>query len=304
MEEDSKSNIILTIGPLIKGVILQRPSKHIKSPYVADVMIQENDSKREIIAHSASLGCCGMAEEDAEVLLIELPEKNKENQKCSHRICLSIFKDIYHPGFESIVGIYPKLAEQLAENALKGGFLSSLQNIKSYKRETVIKIKDKVDSRFDFSGIDENGIPFIMEIKNVPIAYYEETPYIKNKKSKKEEKFKKEIDYSTRSFDSKVAYFPDGYRKKSTDTISPRALKHVKELTIMKTESFPQIRTLLCFVIQRDDIVRFQASNLDPEYKEAVKNAKESGVEIIAMVIKWNKDGTALFIRDDLPICF
>jgi DNA-binding sugar fermentation-stimulating protein len=302
MEEVLNSNIILTIGPLIEGVILKRPSKHIKSPYVADVLIQENEVKREIIAHSASLGCCGMAEENAQVLLVELPEKNNvESQKCSHRICLSIFRDSYHSGYESIVGIYPKLAEQLAENALKGGFISSLKNIRSYKRETVIKIKDKVDSRFDFSGIDENGIPFVMEIKNVPIAYYEETPYIKDKKSKS----KKEIvDYSSRSFDSKVAYFPDGYRKKSTDTISPRALKHVKELTIMKTESSPQIRTLLCFVIQRDDVECFKPSSLDPEYKDAVKKANESGVEIIAMVIKWNKDGTATFIRDDLPIYF
>jgi len=305
MPSIESENILLKIGPLIPGTVLQRPSKHIKSPYVADILIYENDMKREILAHSASLGCGGMAEEGAEVLMSLLTAKdaNIDVKKCTHRICLSIVKDCDHPGEECIVGIYPKLAEHLAEAALKGGFLSSLQNPKSYRRETVIKIKDKVDSRFDFTGIDESGVPFIMEIKNVTIANYEEIQQVK-KTSKK--KMQDVTDYKCRPFGSKVAYFPEGYRKKSTDTVSPRALKHVKELTQIKCDSTSDkpIRCILCFVIQRDDVERFQTCSFDPEYKEAVKIAKDSGVEIIAMVIKWDKNGYATFIRDDLPINF
>lgn len=290
-------NILLSIENLIEGTVLHRPSKVIKSPYVADVLIEENNIKTEVISHSPSLGCCGLAEKDAIVLLSKLPIKSE--QKCTYRICLSICKDVQHPGHESIVGIYPKFAEELAENALKNGLLSSLKNPKNYRRETVIKIENKVDSRFDFSGTDENNIPFIMEIKNVPIANYEETPYIKSSK-------KQAIipDYSSRNFNSKVAYFPEGYRKKNTDTISPRALKHIKELTIIKNESSSPIRTILCFIIQRDDVERFQISTLDPEYREAVKNAKDNGVEIIAVVVKWHRNGNAEFICDDLPISF
>jgi DNA-binding sugar fermentation-stimulating protein len=303
-------NILLRIGPLVLGTVLQRPSKHIKSPFVADVLISENDVQREILAHSASLGCGGMAEQGAQVLMSILPVKNGksiEEQKCSHRICLSLFTDCHHPGAECVVGIYPKLAENLAEAALKGGFLSSLQNPRFYKRETVIKIKDKVDSRFDFSGIDETGIPFIMEIKNVPIANYEEIPQVKKTKGNvKTKKAELMPDYSECPFGSKVAYFPEGYRKKSTDSMSPRALKHVKELTLIRTECTPEkpIRTILCFVIQRDDVERFQPSTLDPEYREAVQIAHNSGVEIIAMVVKWDKNGDATFVRDDLPIYF
>lgn len=303
------TTIILSIGPLIEGTVLQRPSKHIKSPFVADVLISENKVKREIMAHSASLGCSGMAEQNAQVLMTILPSKGENiEQKCTHRICLSVVSDCQHPDCEVVVGIYPKLAEQLAENALKGGFLSWLSNPKSYRRETVIKIKDKVDSRFDFTGIDGNGVPFIMEIKNVPIANYEEIPQIKKTKIPKKTKIndKNVLDYSSRPFSSKVAYFPEGYRKKSTDTVSPRALKHVKELTLIKNETTPEkpIRTILCFVIQRDDIERFQPCSFDPEYKEAVQIAHNSGVEIMAIVIKWDKNGDATFVRDDLPISF
>jgi len=308
-------NILLSLGPLVEGTVIQRPSKHIKSPYVADVSILENEMKREILAHSASLGCGGMAEQDATVLMTKLStsDENSENKKCTHRICLSIVRDCDHPGEECVVGIYPKLAEQLAEAALKGGFLSSLQNPKSFRRETVIKIKDKVDSRFDFTGMDEAGVPFILEIKNVPIANYEEIPQSKkvkstsNSSSKTSKKKIQELpDYKSFPFGSKVAYFPEGYRKKSTDTISPRALKHVKELTLIKSETTPEkpIRCILCFVVQRDDVERFQTCSFDPEYKEAVQIAKKGGVEIIAMVVKWDKNGNATFIRDDLPIYF
>ena len=309
MQMQSKDNL-LSIGSLIEGTVIQRPSKHIKSPYVADVLLCEGNEKREILAHSASLGCGGMAEGGAQVLMALLPlkdGKSSEHQKCSHRICLSVVKDSDHPGSECVVGIYPKLAENLAEAALKGNFLSFLKNVKSYRRETVIKIKDKVDSRFDFSGIDESGVPFIMEIKNVPIANYEEIPQVK-KVTKTNSKTKTKVlhDYSGRSFSSKVAYFPEGYRKKSTDTVSPRALKHVQELTLIRNECQPDklIRCILCFVIQRDDVDRFQPSTTDPEYREAVQVAKNSGVEIIAMVVKWDKNGDATFIRDDLPINF
>jgi hypothetical protein len=45
---------------------------------------------------------------------------------------------------------------------------------------------------------------------------------------------RKKANFEDRDFNSKVAYFPDGYRKKAKDTISPRALKHILELTYLK----------------------------------------------------------------------
>ena len=62
------------------------------------------------------------------------------------------------------------------------------------------------------------------------------------------------------------------------------------------------MRCLLGFVIQRSDVSCFQASVIDPQYKEAVKIAIETGVEIFATVIQWNKEGEATFITDQLPI--
>jgi len=284
------SSILMKLNNLIEGQVIKRPSKYIKTPYVADILY-ENE---EVLGHTASLGCCGLADVNAMVLISLTPEsktkskpKNKANMKCTHTVYLSVLRNGDN---EQIIGIHPKLAETLTEAALSSNLLSRLQNIKSYRRETVIYIKDKIDSRFDFTGVDQNGIPFIMEVKNVPLADYEDVTA----------KERTKMDFSDRDSNSKVAYFPDGYRKKTSDPVSPRALKHIRELTLIKNET--PIRCIMCYVIQRTDVNRFQPSVIDPEYRAAFKEAIERGVEIITMVVSWNRNGEATFIRDDLPI--
>ena len=267
---------LLQLNGLVEGFVVKRPSKNIKSPYVADVLCDGE----EALAHTASLGCCGLAEAGATVLMAPIIS---ESAKCSYRIYCSIFQE-KEKGHETIVGIYPKLAEDLVEQAMNRNCLSSLQNVRAYRRETTIRVDGKVNSRFDFTGIDQNQTPFIMEVKNVPLADYEQ----RGNKC-----------YDDRAPNSKVAYFPDGYRKKSTDTISPRAVKHLAELALIKQGSVT--RCILCFVIQRSDVDRFQASIVDPEYAEALKNAMSVGVEVIRMVVHWSRDGEATFVRDDLP---
>jgi DNA-binding sugar fermentation-stimulating protein len=283
------TSLMLKIDNLIEGAVIKRPSKIIKTPYVADIMPINTDY--EVLAHTASLGCCGLADVGASVLMAPsktIGKKSEEGKiKCEYKVYLSVIKE---RNSEIIVGIHPKLAEDLTEVALKNNLLQNLQNIKSHKRETSIYVKDKVDSRFDFSGIDEHGVPFIMEVKNVPLADYE-VIYAKDRKKKC---------YDDRNINSKVAYFPDGYRKKVVDTVSPRALKHIKELTLIKSES--KTRCIMCYVIQRTDVESFQPSIIDPEYRTAVKEAVNAGVEIITLVVKWNKEGEAYFVRDDLPI--
>jgi DNA-binding sugar fermentation-stimulating protein len=280
-------SLILKLDNLIEGTIMKRPSKYIKTPYVADIKIESiNDT---ILGHTASLGCCGLADVGATILMAPIPKNknnsNKDKLHCKYRVYLSIIRE---KGNEIFVGINPKLAEDLTESALKNNLLSKLPNVKNYKRETKIYVDGLVDSRFDFTGIDENGIPFIMEVKNVPLADYEDITL----------KDRKKMSFDEREINSKVAYFPDGYRKKSLDPVSPRALKHIKELSLIKKMS--KTRCIMCYVIQRTDVNRFQPSVIDPVYREAFKLAVHSGVEIITMVVEWTREGNAYFVKDDL----
>ena len=282
------SFLMLKIDNLIEGGVIIRPSAYIKTPYVADIIpINAVDS---ILGHTASLGCCGLADVGATILMAPVPKTKKKNDSklhCEYRVYLSVIKERNN---ETIVGIYPKLAEELTESAIKNNLLNILQNVRTYRRETPIYVEGKVDSRFDFTGIDCNGIPFIMEVKNVPLADYEDIT-AKDRKNKC---------YDNRSVDSKVAYFPDGYRKKSTDTVSPRALKHIQELTLIKRES--KTRCIMCYVIQRTDVSSFQPSIIDQEYRTAFYEAMNSGVEIITLVVQWTREGNAYFVTDNLSI--
>ena len=287
-------NLLISLDNLIEALIVKRPSKIIKSPYVSDLKLHNDDE--EHLGHSPSLGCCGLADNGRKVLVQYIDtskNKNKKNDdsklKCNYRIYLAIHQEGIN---EEIIGIYPKLAEELFENALNKNLISKLMNIKEYKRETKVFIEGHVDSRFDFSGIDENGTKFILEIKNVPLADYEDLP----------SKERKKMDFSDREFNSKVAYFPDGYRKSSKEPISVRAIKHLENLTYLKNLHKEDIRCLICFVIQRNDVDRFQPSVIDPNYVNALKNAHENGVEIIALKIRWDREGNSYFVSDKLPI--
>jgi DNA-binding sugar fermentation-stimulating protein len=291
-------NLLISLDNLIEALIVKRPSKLIKSPYVSDLKLDNDEDEKEHLGHSPSLGCCGLADNGRKVLVQYIDTSKSKNKskkdddpklKCNYRIYCAIHQEGTN---NEIIGIYPKLAEELFENALNKNLISKLMNIKEYKRETKVFIDGHVDSRFDFSGIDENGTKFILEVKNVPLADYEDLP----------SKERKKMDYSDREFNSKVAYFPDGYRKSSKEPISVRAIKHLENLTYLKNLYKDDIRCLICFVIQRNDAEQFQPSIIDPNYVNALKNAHENGVEIIALKIRWDRQGNSYFVTDNLPI--
>lgn len=263
------------------ATVVKRPSKICKTPYVADVRFDEDETSTEYMAHTACLGCCGLVDAGEQVIMTD--SINIKN-KCKYRVMLAKGRE---RGITNIIGVNPKMAEDLVEIALQKNYISCLKDVKSYMRE-----KKMLNSRFDYFGVDANNNEFVMEVKNVPLADYVDC-FAKEKKG---------MDFSGYDFNSKIAYFPDGYRKKQKDTVSPRALKHITELTDISNDQQKTMRTIMCYVVQRHDVSSFQASNVDPIYKTAFQKARTSGVEIIVLQIGWNEDGSAYLIRDDLPI--
>jgi DNA-binding sugar fermentation-stimulating protein len=270
-------NVLMNLENLVEGAIEKRPSKNCKTPYVADVMFED----KEFLGHTPALGCCGLCDKGSTVLMS--PSTNK-NTKCDYTIYLS---KMVERGYVFYVGMHPKLAELLTEKALSQNYLSILKDIKFYQREKTI-----MNSRFDFVGVDKDNIPFIMEVKNVPLADYVDCVASEKKK----------LNLDVESFDvkDKIAYFPDGYRKKQKDTVSPRALKHITELTEIKKTSIT--RCIMCYVIQRPDASSFQPSNVDLIYRNAFKEAISNGVEIITLQVRWDEKGDAHFMTDKLKL--
>lgn len=285
---------LLTLPELTRGVVVKRPSKDIKSPYVADVMLhagnkdkkegegegkgEKEDTQQTILAHTASLGCCGLCEKDCSVWMMSTPSSKS---KCQYRVMLSSFEE---KGHTITVGINPKTAEDIVFQALKMNCVNGL------KAKTIAKEKTILNSRFDFVGKDENDDYYVLEVKNVPLADYVDI----------EAKERKKMNFDAREWDDKIAYFPDGYRKKKDATVSERAVKHITELMEIKKQS-PSVRTILLFVVQREDVRSFQPSRLDKIYLEAVRLAYENGVEIKTLQVVW-RENMCMFMRNDLPI--
>ena len=273
-------------GKITEGTILKRPSLSCKTPYVADVLISDENGLISNMAHTPALGCCGLCDKDATVLMTSVVAKKNV---CSYRVDLSLY---FEPKINDsiIIGTNPKIAEELVNAMLQQNALGFLKDLQSFQREKKI---EGTNSRFDFAGVDANGEPFIMEVKNVPLADYVDC-------SSKDRKKMDPAKFEDVPYNEKIAYFPDGYRKQAKDAISPRALKHMNELAdLCETR---QYRTIMCYVIQRDDVSSFQPSVIDPIYREAFYNARERGVEMRAIQFRWDKNGNSQLINDDLTI--
>ena len=266
-----------------------------KTPYVADIELIDGTI---VQAHCASLGCCGLCEKECYVYASPMKSNciQSKSKICSYKIYLAQFYEekVINDQLISnkqLIGIDPKLAETLVENALIQNYLKTLCNIKKYKREVCL-----LNSRFDFAGIDANGKYFVLEVKNVPLADYVDVS------SSDRKKMIKHGDFAHVPILQKIAYFPDGYRKKKGMVVSERALKHINELAEISHSKI--IRPIICFVIQRTDVSSFQASQLDPIYKTAFNEAIKQGVEVIVLVVSWNAKGEANFVSCDLPVNF
>ena len=241
--------------------VIKRPSKECKTPYVADILIDD----KEFLGHCPALGCCGLSDKGCKVYVSSIDSKDA---KCQYKVELAILEENNQ---KVIIGINPKLAEKLINQMLLKNQCPFIDVI-SFKSEQKF-----LNSRFDFAGVDKQNRKFVLEIKNVPLADYVDV----------EKKERKKYDTKNIPFDEKIAYFPDGYRKKTTDVVSPRALKHIQELEQIANE----YRAILCYVIQRPDVTIFQPSNIDLTYKKAVQQAWLKGVEIYAIQFVWDKLG-------------
>lgn len=292
---------------LIPGIITQRPSKVIRSPYVADVILKseaeeilessmDSTDSSEIKSsattyqlHTPSLGTLGLSEPGSEILMFANPNKNA---KCHYRTFLSVQREKNH---KYQVCIRPDSAEKIVEICLKNSYIHSLENLKSLKKQVTMKKGTEHESRFDFTGLDENDHQFILEVKYVPIASYLNMDH----------KFQDKIDFSDATkypWDQKIALFPSGPINKQTGTISERALKHIRAMKTIqqeKNQAGDKFRTIICYVVQREDAATLEISNWDTIYHKAVDKALKTGVEKIVLFCKWTADGEGYLIRQE-----
>lgn len=354
-----EGQFILQIVGITEAVITKRPSKRFPAnDSIAEVYILSEN--KEVLAHTPSGGCDGMADTTASVLVAYCPDdhsastdsayatasasamKNNitntivENTKHTHTVFLSIQREITKPDGsinsiedqEQIIGINPKIAYELIESAIEKKLISVLPPVKQFKRNIPMVLEGKINSCFSFVGICDDDVPFIMEVFNVPFAEYcndknitgtsgADTSEAGTSAADTSEAGTSASEAGTSeagtsastadtsasaaeseedNYNTKIAYYPE---KNSDNTL---AIQRIKDLTTIKSESI--IRCLLAYVIERTDVDCFNFSTHDPEYRAAVKNAIENGVDIVPLMVSWTKEGIAFFVTDKLPVVY
>jgi len=274
-----KRKLIFQLKDVVRATVVNRPSKTIKSPYMADITL-DSDLATSVLCHSPSLGCAGIIVPGTRAIVTPKTDKNSKS-KSKYSL------DLVDVG-SSIIGVNPLTCNKMTRLALEDGLVQGLPCFE----KSEIKAECSVgESRFDFKCVKDE-VEYFIEVKGVPCACIEDVPRSPSKKLKNIDEINKAA--------HKIAYFPDGYRKKSEEAISPRALKHVEHLQRLLEEDNSRVCVLL-FIVQRTDCQVFQPSHNDPLYREAVCRASETGVRVLANSIKWTEDGGAVW-GDSLPI--
>jgi sugar fermentation stimulation protein A len=263
---------VLVLPDLIEAKIVNRPSKTNKSPYLADIKV----NNKVVMAHSPALGLSGLIYPGATVKVRSVDCEN--TKRCSkYTIEKVLVREKEIKTKKTWVGANPVRANLIFRNTMDKKLFTPLKDVTITNQEYSI-----LDSRLDFKGIDKKNNEVYIEVKNVPLTDFHVSTMPQNRK----------VFYSTinKKKYKRVAVFPDGQVKPGNDLVSPRAYKHL--LTLEKLSKKKNTRAILIFVIQRSDCQNFIPNYVkDPKYSNKLyKLHQDSNVEIYVLSYKWRGD--------------
>jgi hypothetical protein len=331
-DDDSDHNLLLDLGKLIRGRLVQRPSATIRSPYVADVVIlgANGEELDTVLAHSPALDVGGLCVPSAIVYMSErLP-----GGKTSHSIELVVAPAPDSATIEGdngiLVGSHPNLGEKLAEAVLTKGLLEEVigfgpakldakASSPKKKRKKNPDVEDESspsprgivlcrqrtygDSRVDFELTDysiesssndgSSSRPrSLVEVKNVVCS-----DYASNLAPVKTGPNHCVIKSDSENY-SRSAIFPWGRVGQTFEgkkVVSERAIKHLRNLGSLTTTD-ENINAIVLFVINRSDCDHMRACHeACPVFASELKAASEKGCIVTSFRVRWTLEGKAYF---------
>ncbi|GMH68257.1 hypothetical protein TrRE_jg7538 [Triparma retinervis] len=275
---------LLAIGPLIRGSVVCRPSKTIRSPYVADVKLADGST---VIAHTPALDVGGLMSPGAEVWMKVRPPGGKT----SHSVELVTCKGPEcGPEGKALVGAHPRLAELVTKKLLETAALP----FGGRDNETVRSQVTLGDSRVDYviENSDSDVSDIILEVKNVVCAdYHTDTAPAKINANHCV------VTSSVPAEDYKrFGIFPwgrVGQEFEGKKVVSERAIKHLRNLA--KLEKKGEDAKVL-FVVSRGDCDGFRACHEQcPVFAEELGKAHSAGVDVLCAKVHWNTSGDCFY---------
>jgi DNA-binding sugar fermentation-stimulating protein len=228
------------ISKMQRVTVLKRPSASIKSPYVADIQL---DDGTVAMCHTPGLGCCGLVEAGRVIYVKPAASKTAKTAWTAVLAECTDETGVY------TVGIHPMISQKAAAHVLdRLGYVGVI-----WKSEVVIN----EHTRLDYVGTLPTGKKVYVEVKNAMVSGMTSIPRA-----------------------SRRALFPDGFRKKKDEPVSPRAVKHAETLAELALRPDTEAAILL-YTVPRDDCGDgLEINPRDPIYCRAVWAAVRAGVKI------------------------
>jgi hypothetical protein len=173
-----KKEKIFSLGKLQEGNVIARPSLIIKTSYIADVNVNDEN----VLCHNMSSSCCGYVSKGSNVLMTK---KNSKTARSKYSIDIVFDKN-------TLVGSNPLYSNKMIDICLQNNYIKDFPTFDYVKSEYTID-----ESRFDFFCM-KNDIKYFIEVKSVPHADYVDV----------DKKYRKHYN-ETYDYNSKIATFPE-----------------------------------------------------------------------------------------------
>ena len=244
--------------------ILHRPSKKIKSPYVADAINKDGD---EFLVHTPGLGLADQCLPGSKVFAT--PSKNKSSKTDFIVQSVSVNEKDYG---KTLIGANPHTAELIGKEILKSSLWNPYPNF---------KVCNKKPAHIKYLGdiyLKAQNRYIIIEMKNVICASYD--PNIKR------------VDRRYVFYDNKIPFrrsgiYPNGERSqkyKGKSVVSERSVRQIDSM-IKDKEKY---QFAIVFLVNRGDCTAFKPNwQRDPIYSKKLVKAVNNGIDVHALGVKW-----------------
>ena len=244
--------------------ILHRPSKKIKSPYVADAINKDGD---EFLVHTPGLGLADQCLPGSKIFAT--PSKNKSSKTDYIVQSVSVNEKDYG---KTLIGANPHTAELIGKEILKSSLWNPYPNF---------KVCNKKPAHIKYLGdiyLKAQNRYIIIEMKNVICASYD--PNIKR------------VDRRYVFYDNKIPFrrsgiYPNGERSqkyKGKSVVSERSVRQIDSM-IKDKEKY---QFAIVFLVNRGDCTAFKPNwQRDPIYSRKLVKAVNNGIDIHALGVNW-----------------
>ena len=271
------SKELIQFQNIIQLEILHRPSKKIKSPYVADAINKNGD---KFLVHTPGLGLADQCLPGSKIFAT--PSKNKSSKTDYIAQSVSVNEKDYG---KTLIGANPHTAELIGKEILKSNLWNPYSNY---------KICDKKPAHIKYLGdiyLKAQNKYIIIEMKNVICASYD--PNIK------------EVDRRYVFYDNKIPFrrsgiYPNGERSqkyKGKSVVSERSVRQIDNM-IKDKEKY---KFAIVFLVNRGDCVAFKPNwQRDPIYSKKLVKAVNNGIDVYALGVNWTN--TTCIFNDELDV--